>query len=338
MNFGNAWEESMGKCDKETTFEILDYFFDNGGNFIDTASNYQFEESETWIGEWMAQRKNRDQIVLATKYTTCYPAPSRNYRFKINYAGNSSKSMKLSVEASLQKLQTDYIDLLYVHWWDFTTSVEEVMQSLNQLVQAGKVLYLGVSDTPAWIVSKANEYARSHGLRPFSVYQGRYNAADRDLERDVLPMIRSEGMALAPWGALGGGQFKTAEQRKAAEGRNMGPPSEKHIKLSTKLEELANKKNTLLTSVALAYVMHKQPYIFPIIGGRKVEHLKGNIEALGLELSDEEVDEIDAESGFDIGFPMSFLFEFGGGKYSNRMTSGDVALLKFSGKIGRAHV
>lgn len=105
----------------------------------------------------MASRKNRDQIVLATKFTTCYPDPRNPPRQKINFAGNHTKSLHVSVEASLKKLQTDYIDLLYVHWWDFTTSVPELMQSLNHLVQRGKVLYLGVSDTPAWVVSKANE-------------------------------------------------------------------------------------------------------------------------------------------------------------------------------------
>jgi len=114
----------------------------------------------------MAERKNRDQLVLATKYTTCYVGGRNDLRFKTNYAGNSSKSMRLSVEDSLKKLQTDYIDLLYLHWWDFSTGVEEVMQSLNQLVQAGKVLYLGVSDTPAWVVSKANE-CKFNLLPPF---------------------------------------------------------------------------------------------------------------------------------------------------------------------------
>lgn len=122
-----------------------------------SANNYQNEESEAWIGEWMAERKVRDEIVLATKFTTCYPDPNNSPRQRINYAGNSTKSLKVSLEASLKKLQTSYIDLLYVHWWDFTTSIEEVVQSLNHLVASGKVLYLGVSDTPAWVVSKANE-------------------------------------------------------------------------------------------------------------------------------------------------------------------------------------
>ena len=143
------------------------------------------------------------------------------------------------------------------------------MQSLNQLVAAGKVLYLGVSDTPAWVVSKANEYARNHGLRQFSVYQGRWSAASRDFEREIIPMAREEGMALAPWGSLGGGNFKTEEQRKKQDGRQV-PASEDQIKMSRVLETVAKRKNTIITSIALAYVMHKTPYVFPIVGGRTV--------------------------------------------------------------------
>ena len=318
----------MGECTKETAFEIMDYFFDNGGNFIDTSNNYQAEESETWVGEWMAARGNRDQMVVATKYTTCYPSSGKE-KILANYQGQHAKSLHLSVEASLKKLQTNYIDLLYIHWWDFTTSIPEVMQSLNHLVQQGKVLYLGISDTPAWIVSKANQYARDHNLRQFSVYQGRWSAADRDFERDIIPMARDDGMALAPWGALGGGQFKTDEQRKAQEGRKFSLPTERQLKVSKALENIAERKGTLLTSVALAYVLHKTPYVYPIVGGRKVEHLKGNIDALSLELTPEEIDEIENAVEFDAGFPNNFLFEFGGrGKYNVSKTSADIALLK----------
>ncbi|OCK93035.1 Aldo/keto reductase [Cenococcum geophilum 1.58] len=334
MNFGDAWKDMMGECNKQTTFEILDYFFENGGNFIDTANSYQAEESETWIGEWMAERGVRDQMVVATKFTTCFPAHSRQPSLKVNYAGNSSKSLHISLEASLKKLQTSYIDLLYVHWWDWSTSIPELMQSLNDMVAAGKVLYLGVSDTPAWIVSKANEYARNHGLRQFTVYQGHWSAASRDFERDILPMAQAEGMALAPWGALGRGNFKSDAERARNEGRKSLGTSETDIRVSKKLEEIATVKGTLITSVALAYVMHKAPYVFPIVGGRKVEHLKGNIEALGLELTEQEIDEIDAASAFDIGFPMSMLFEFiSGKKYNTRMTTADVGPLKFAGNI-----
>jgi len=171
-------------------------------------------------------------------------------------------------------------------------------------------------------------------MRGFSVYQGRWSAAERDFEREIIPMARDEGMALCPWGALGGGHFTTEEKRKANEqGRNFGSPSDKHVALSKKLEAVANQKKTQITSVALAYVRHKYPYVYPIVGGRKIEHLKGNIEALGLELSEEEIDDIDSAVEFDVGFPMSFLFAFGGGTYKSTMTSSDVGLLKLAGPL-----
>jgi aryl-alcohol dehydrogenase-like predicted oxidoreductase len=140
----------------------------------------------------MEKRKNRDQMVIATKFTTSYRA-GHDDEIIINSTGNGTKSLHLSLNASLKKLKTDYIDLLYVHWWDFTCSIPELMQSLNVMVNQGKVLYLGISDTPAWIVSKANEYARQNGLRQFSVYQGRWSAEHRDFERDIVQMCAAEG-------------------------------------------------------------------------------------------------------------------------------------------------
>ena len=329
MNFGNAWEDFLGKCDKEETFRILDYFYENGGNFIDTANNYQAEESETWIGEWMAERGNRDEVVLATKFTTYYPGPekSKNIGIRSNFQGNHAKSLKVSLQASLKKLQTDYIDLLYIHWWDFTTSIPEIMNALHHLVVSGKVIYLGISDTPAWIVSKANQYARDHALTQFSVYQGHWSAAMRDFERDILPMCEAEGMAIAPWGALGRGQFATKEdlEQKGSEGRKVAQTDE--IKaVSAVLDSLAKKKNALITSIALAYVRYKAPNVFPIVGIRKIGHLKGNIAGLSVELTDEEIDEIDAATSFKVGFPMSMLFEYGGKTYNNRMSIKDMAL------------
>lgn len=181
------------------------------------------------------------------------------------------------------------------------------MQSLNHVVAQGKVLYLGISDTPAWIVTKANEYARQNGLRQFSVYQGRWSAEHRDFERDIIPMCRDEGMGLAPWGALGGGNFKSDEQRKAQDGRKFGEASEAAIKISKVLEKIATAHKTQITSVALAYVMQKTPYVFPIVGGRKIDHLKGNIEGLSLELSADDIKAIEEANAFDIGFPHNFL-------------------------------
>ncbi|CAI7606269.1 unnamed protein product [Penicillium pancosmium] len=311
MNFGEGWKERLGECDKENSFKILDTFYENGGNFIDTANNYQNGDSEQWLGEWMKSRGVRDEIVLATKYTS----PFKTYTKKgiqANYVGNNSKSLKTSLERSLKFLQTDYIDLLYVHWWDFSTSIEEVMISLNQLITSGKVLYLGISDTPAWIVSRANQYARDHGLRPFSVYQGQWNAARRDFEREIIPMVAAEGMSLAPWAALGGGAFKTTAQREElAKNGNPGrqvEPREIDVAVSKVLEKVAARHNTVITSIALAYVMHKAPYVYPIVGGRKVEHLQGNIDALKIQLTEADIEEIEGAYEFDIGFPMNFLF------------------------------
>lgn len=258
------------------------------------------------------------------------------------------KSMRNSVEHSLKKLQTDYIDLLYLHWWDFTTSVEEVMHGLNNLITSGKVLYLGISDTPAWIVVKANDYARANGLRPFSVYQGKWNAGFRDMEREIIPMCRDQGMAICPWAPLGQGKLKSAEARKSGEkGSARGSEmSENDIKVSDALESVATKKDTSLHAIvslcsttfpvfilielqALAYVLHKTPYVYPIIGQRNVNHLKANIEALSVSLSDEDIEAIDGAAPFDIGFPMNFIFR----EYTSADTASDAMLTKTTALI-----
>ncbi|CZR50278.1 probable IN2-2 protein [Phialocephala subalpina] len=305
MNFGDSWAH-MGKCEEADA--MLDTFHENGGNFIDTANNYQKGQSEQILGQWMEKRGVREQMVIATKYTTPYRTGFGDKEIIVNTGGNGTKSLKSSVEWSLKNLRTDYIDLLYVHWWDHTTSIAELMQSLNDLVVAGKVHYLGISDSPAWIVSKANQYARDHGLRQFVVYQGKWSAAIRDFEREIIPMAISEGMALAPWGALGSGHFKTDAQRASTtNGRNFMPPSAKELSVSKALEAIANKKSTAITSIALAYVMAKTPYVFPICGGRTVEQLKSNIEGLSVELTKEDIEDIEKASPLDLGFPHTMI-------------------------------
>lgn len=336
MTFGGTHPEKYGQCSKEDAFAILDYFYDNGGNFLDTANAYQDGQSAVWLGEWIASRKNRDDLVLATKYTSPYKAHCKD-TIKANYTGNGSKYMALSLEDSLRKLQTTYIDLFYVHWWDYTTSIPEMMQSLNHLVVSGKVLYLGISDTPAWIVSKANQYARDHGLRQFSVYQGMWNAGMRDFERDIIPMCHGEGMGLCPYGTLGQGSFQTAEgfkQRMISNpGRNFIPTSARDKQVSGVLESLAKERGVTLLNIALAYVLQKAPYVFPIVGGRTIEHLKGNVPALGLLLTDEEIETIESAYDFDHGFPHNFLSGtlFDHSKPRGAYGPGDVWLTKPSG-------
>lgn len=181
------------------------------------------------------------------------------------------------------------------------------MLALNDLIRRGKVLYLGASDCPAWYVAKCNQYARDHGLRGFVVYQGQWSAAHRSFESDILSLCRDDGMAITPWGALGSGEFTSKAQLAETDGQGRKPvfPSANVPAVSAVLERIANQQRTLITSVAMAYVMHKQPYVFPICGGRKLEHLKGNIEALGLELTQEDMDEIDGAAPFELGFPFS---------------------------------
>ncbi|KAK7215800.1 hypothetical protein V2G26_003803 [Clonostachys chloroleuca] len=312
LNFGEAWKDKFGECTKETAFEMLDFFYEQGGNFIDTANMYQDEESEIWVGEWLAKRGLRDDMVIATKFSSGYKAQSDKTRMQSNYGGCGTKSLHLSVEASLKKLQTDYIDILYVHYWDMATSAEELMQSLNILVQERKVLYLGISDAPAWWVVKCNSYAKYHGMRPFCVYQGRWNAAIRDIEREIVPMCRDQDMGLAAWGALGGGYFKPKSQRgQAGDGRKTGIKSGREDLVADVLERVDERLGVPMTSVAMAWVMQKAPHVVPIVGGRKIKHLRGNIEALSLELSEEDIREVDEAYLFEPGFPFDFL---GGGK------------------------
>ncbi|OCH91298.1 Aldo/keto reductase [Obba rivulosa] len=320
MNIGDKWSSSgLGGMNKENSFKLLDAFYEAGGNFIDTASNYQDETSEQFIGEWMEMRGIRDQIVIATKYTTNYKRNDDSIKQKTQFVGNNMKSLHLSVEASLKKLRTTFIDILYVHWWDGDTSVQEVMDGLNDLVVQRKVLYLGISDAPAWIVAKANQYARDHGKRPFVVYQGAWSILRRDLEREVIPMARAEGMALAPWFVLAGGKIRTdaEEERRRITGEKgrtaMGPEWERtpeERKMCLALEEVAKQtgaRSITSVAVAIAYVMQKTPYVFPIIGGRKVEHLMDNIDALNITLSEEQVKYLESVLPFDLGFPTAFV-------------------------------
>ncbi|KAF7318270.1 hypothetical protein HMN09_00335500 [Mycena chlorophos] len=326
MSIGDKW---FPGTTVESSLSLLDAYFDNGGNFIDTANMYQNEASEILIGEWMEKRNNREQLVIATKvpslpslsfsiavsrrlkYSSDYKARQPGFTNHASFIGNSLKSMTTSLEASLKKLRTSYIDIFYVHWWDWETSIEEVMNGLHNLVVQGKVLYLGISDAPAWVVSQANQYARDHGKTPFVIYQGAWNLLERSFEREIVPMARAHGMALAPWNVLAAGKFRTAAQEKERDpgtNRNFYHPinkDEERIQLTVAaLEKVASEigaKN--IQAVAIAYVLQKTPYVFPIVGGRKIEHLMANLEALDISLSAEHIAFLEGAVPFDPGFP-----------------------------------
>ncbi|KAF9012088.1 arylalcohol dehydrogenase [Hymenopellis radicata] len=312
MSIGDKWNLFMGSMDKEASFQLLNAYFDLGGNFIDTANNYQNQSSEQFIGEWAEKRGIRDQLVISTKYSINYFLGDDSVAQKVNFVGNSTKSMHLSLEASLKKLRTTYVDILYVHYWDFETSIEEVMNSLHALVLSGKVLYLGISDTPAWVVSQANQYAKDHGKTPFVIYQGLWNVLDRSFEREIIPMARAQGMALAPWSVLAGGKLRSdAEEQKEGERRG------------TAGDEWPLERSE--ARIAIAYVMHKTTNVFPIIGGRKVEHLKDNMEALDISLSTEQIKYLDVINPFDPGFPSTLI---GDGTYYNRFLASAAQMAK----------
>lgn len=329
ISFGESWSSLFGKC--EPADALLDAYFEQGGNFIDTSNTYNQGESEGLIGQWMERRENRDQMVVATKYSAGYLKHKQSsIPLQSNYAGNSAKSMHVSIRDSLKKLRTDYIDILYVHYWDFATSVEEMMNHLHKYVALNQVLYLGASDFPAWVVVKANDYARSHGLTPFSVYQGRWNAAYRDIEAEIIPMCEDQGMAIVPWAALGGGQLMSSEQRqKLEEDPNARPAvydsSEEDKDVCDAIEKIAKTKNCSFQAVSLAYLFAQSTYVFPIVGVQTVEHVKAMSDALKIKLSDQEVEEIQKAKRFKPIFPTDYMFiGFGGGQeYSTKLTAAD---------------
>ncbi|KAF7291801.1 Aldo-ket-red domain-containing protein [Mycena chlorophos] len=293
-NIGDKWASmGWGAMDKESSFKLLDAYVENGGNFIDTANGYQDETSEAFIGEWMETRGIRDQLVVATK------------REQPQIYDHQRRGQP-------QKAAPSYIDLFYVHYWDWDASVEEVMNGLHNLVVQGKVLYLGICDAPAWVVAQANQYAKDHGKTPFAVYQGRWNVMERAFEREILPMARAHGLALAPWDVLAAGKFRTdaeeqARRESGEKGRTAFDPNwerNNEVKVSHALEKVAGEVGAKsIQAVAIAYVMHKAPCVFPIIGGRKIEHLLANAEALDIALSPEQIAFLEGTLPFGVGFP-----------------------------------
>ncbi|KAJ3511646.1 hypothetical protein NLJ89_g3977 [Agrocybe chaxingu] len=315
-SIGDQWSQiGMGEMDKASSFKLLDAYYDNGGEFYRHGEPLN-ESSEMFIGEWAEKRGIRDQLFIATKYANSFKK-REDVEQQVFYAGNSAKALHISLDASLKKLRTTYIDLLYIHFYDHVTSVQELMKSLHALVLQGKVLYLGVSNAPAWVVSKANQYAWDHALTPFVVYQGAWNVMDRAFERDIIPMARDEGMALAPWNVLAGGKIRTdAEEERRRQtgekGRTIMDPNwernKQEKKVCAALEKVAAEVGAKhINSIAIAYLMQKTTYVFPILGGRKVEHLLANLESLEISLSNEQIKFLESIVQFEPGFPHSLI-------------------------------
>src|SRR3954471_2514623 len=194
MTFGTDWGWGANAADAR---RIFDTYVDRGGNFIDTANQYTNGTSEKFVGDFA--REKREQLVIATKYTLPLRAGDPNA------GGNHRKSMVRSVESSLERLKTDYIDLLYLHAWDFLTPVEEILRAMDDLVRAGKLLYVGISDAPAWQVARMQTIADLRGWSPLIALQIEYNLIERTVERDLIPMAKEMGLGVIPWSPLASG-------------------------------------------------------------------------------------------------------------------------------------
>jgi aryl-alcohol dehydrogenase-like predicted oxidoreductase len=285
--------------------QIFDAYADAGGMVIDTASNYRNGASEEILGELLVGR--RDRFVVMSKYTV-----SRD-RDDPNAAGNHRKNLRLSLDGSLRRLRTDYLDVCWVHVWDRHTPVEETMRALDDEVHAGRVLYVGISDAPAWIVSRANTLAEWRGWTPFVGLQVPYSLLQRDVERDLLPMAEAYGMALAAWGPLAGGILSGKYTRPGDPGPDtrIDPASltdhQRHI--ATEVQAVADELGATASQVAIAWTRGRSPAVHPIVGARHVDQLRDNLGAIELDLPPEITGRLEAAAPFDIGFPTTFIHE-----------------------------
>jgi aryl-alcohol dehydrogenase-like predicted oxidoreductase len=279
---------------------ILDAYADAGGNVVDTAINYRGGASEQILGELLAGR--RDRFVLATKYTVTRDSTDPNG------GGNHRKNLRLSLETSLRQLRTDHLDVYWVHIWDRHTPIEETMRALDDAVSSGKVLYVGISDTPAWMVSRANTLAEWRGWTPFAGLQVPYSLVNRDVERELLPMATAYGLTVTAWGPLGGGVLsgkygagqpeRARLQRAAIDARDLA--------VAQTVQEVAGELGASPAQVALAWV-RRRTGVLPIIGARTVGQLQDNLGCLDLTLPDASADRLETATAFTPGFPDDFI-------------------------------
>lgn len=312
MTFGTDWGWGT---DESTSWQIFERYADRGGNFIDTADFYTYGTSERFIGQFMKGR--RDRFVLATKYTL------KRAEGDPNACGNHRKSMMRAVEASLKRLETDYIDLYWMHIWDFTTPVDELMRAFDDLVRQGKVLYIALSDTPAWKIAQCQTYAEAHALTRIAATQVEYSLIKRDAERDILPMCRELGIGFLPWSPLAGGILAgkyseediAKEQQDLASGQvNFFDRATRVLGLDmTKLEaaeaikRVAGQVGRSSAQVALNWLLTRDGITSLILGARRIEQLDDNLGCIDFTLDPEQRDELDRLSAIAYGFPHDFL-------------------------------
>jgi aryl-alcohol dehydrogenase-like predicted oxidoreductase len=307
MTFGEDVGRTVGP--KESR-KVLEHYAELGGNFIDTANIYSYGASERIVGDFI--KTDRGRFVVASKYSMGMAEGEPNA------SGNQRKNMMQSVEASLNRLGTDYIDLYWVHVWEFRTPVSEVMRGLDDLVRQGKVLYVAISDAPAWKIAEANTLARCQGWTPFIAMQAEYNLIDRSAERDLIPMCRDLDIAVLPWSPLANGLLTgkysradmvapdPAEMKQGTRkvGLQMsGALNERNLAIADAVVQVAKATGATASQVALAWLLQQPGRPLPIVGARTLSQLKENLGCLDLTLSDAQLAELDGVSGIEPGFP-----------------------------------
>jgi aryl-alcohol dehydrogenase-like predicted oxidoreductase len=299
MTFGTEW--GWGS-DKEESKKVFDVFTNAGGNFLDTANRYTEGTSEKWLGEFV--KSDRHHFVVASKYTL------RDRSGDPNFAGNHRKNMMRSVEETLKRMDTEFLDIFWVHAWDFMTPVEEVLRGLDDLIRSGKVQYIGISDTPAWVVSQANTLAELRGWTAFAGLQIEYSLLQRGAERDLMPMAREFGLAVTPWGAIGGGAL-TGKYLKGETGRvpaHSARRSEKANAIAEAVIEIAKEMEVSPSQLAINWTrQHKDLTIIPLIGARTAAQLEDSLGVIDFTISKKMMEKLDKVSAIDLGFPHEFL-------------------------------
>ncbi len=302
MTFGEDW--GWG-ADKEESRAVFQAFAETGGNFLDTANIYTNGTSETLVGEFV--KGDREKWVIATKY-------SLNTRpGDVNACGNHRKNLFQAVEASLKRLGTDYIDLLWLHIWDSLTPMEEVMRAFDDLVRMGKVLYIGISDSPAWIVSQANTLATLRGWTPFIGLQIEYSLKERTPERELLPMAKALNIGVTAWSPLGGGVLTGKyNQPNPVDGRLSMTDQpfqilDRDLKIAETVLEIAREIGKSPAQVALNWLRNRPNPIIPIIGARRLSQLQDNLASVDFNLTGEQLQRLDNISAISLGFPQELL-------------------------------
>ena len=303
MGFGTATPWGV---DKAASFSIMEAFGNAGGNFLDTANRYQDGMSEEIVGAFINQR-DRDYWVVATKYSLY------DNQTNPNASGNNRKNMMRSVEQSLKRLNTDFIDVLYLHIWDALTPMDEVLRGLDDLVRQGKVNYIAISDTPAWMVSKGQTMAELMGWSQFVALQVEYSLLQRTPERDLIPMAKHFGLTVTPWAPLAGGaltgKYLRNDPGRIKEGSKR--LNEQAVTITKEVMAIAEETGSTPGQVALAWTMQQGFSSIPIVGATKLSQMQDNLGVIDLQLSKENLQRLDAISKIELGFPGEFYQEDG---------------------------